>query len=82
MAIRLGTTTIGGMRLGSTEITKAYLGSTEIYSSSTDGILDLYSAPAAAYSLRSLSVIPSSFTSSGDTGGDTSGAWVVQVRRS
>ena len=36
---------------------------------------------AAAYSLRDLTTSRTNITSNGDTGGDTSGAWVVQVRR-
>ncbi len=47
----------------------------------TQLILDLYGTPQCAYSLRDLSVSRSSISSIGDTGGDTSGAWVVQVRR-
>ena len=78
MAIKLGSTTIGSLRLGSTEITKAYLGSTEIYS--TGGILD-FSSPTVAYSLMDLGDNRAAFDSIGDTGGETSGVWVVQVRR-
>ena len=40
-----------------------------------------YASSLHAYSLRNLSSIPTSFASSGDTDGDTSAAWVVQVRR-
>ena len=37
---------------------------------------------AAAYSLRDLTTSRTNITSNGDTGGDTSDAWVVQARRS
>jgi len=38
--------------------------------------------PAAAYSLRNLSASGTDVTTSGDTAGDTTGKYVVQVRRS
>ena len=44
--------------------------------------LDTASGAAAAYSLRDLSVSRADLTSSGDTGGETTGALVAQVRRS
>ena len=44
--------------------------------------LDVQSSAAAAYSLRKLKTDGTSVTSSGETGGDTTGLYVVQVRRS
>ena len=82
--MNLGALSVSSIRLGASEVSKMYLGATEIYSNAaTSGILDLYSAPAAAYSLRNLSATPSTFTNSSDTENNTtSGAWVAQVRRS
>jgi hypothetical protein len=82
--MNLGALSVSSIRLGASEVSKLYLGATEIYSNAaTSGILDLYSAPAAAYSLRNLSATPSTFTNSSDTENNTtSGAWVAQVRRS
>jgi hypothetical protein len=44
--------------------------------------LDVQGSAAAAYSLRDLKTGGTSVTSSGDTAGDTTGNYVVQVRRS
>ena len=68
--------------LGNTEVSKVYYGVNEIYTSAVDGILDLFSDPYVAFSLRDLGKDRTAFTSIGDTGSQTSGTWVVQLRRS
>ena len=77
----LGSTSISKLYLGSTEVSKAYLGSTEVYSSQ-EFLLDTYGSAEFAYSLRELTANRSAFTSTGDTGSQTSGVWTVQIRRS
>lgn len=77
----LGSTSISKLYLGSTEVSKAYLGSTEVYSSQ-EFLLDTYGSAEFAYSFRELTANRSAFTSTGDTGSQTSGVWTVQIRRS
>ena len=77
----LGSSALSKLFVGSTEVSKAYLGTTEIYSSTVEGILDLYGTPECAYSFRDLSGSRSAFNSIGDTGTQRSGIWVVQIRK-
>ena len=68
--------------LGSIEVSKIYYGIAELYTSAVDGLLDLFSDPYVAFSLRDLGKDRTAFTSIGDTGSQTSDTWVVQLRRS
>jgi hypothetical protein len=77
----LGSSALSKLFIGSAEASRAYIGTTEIYSSTVEGILDLYGTPECAYSFRDLSGSRSAFNSIGDTGTQRSGVWVVQIRK-
>ena len=64
-----------------TEVTDGTLTSFVNESFTSSLPLDVSGSASAAYSLRKLKTGGTSVTSSGDTGGDTTGDYVVQVRR-
>ena len=65
-----------------TEVTDGTLTSFVNESFTSSLPLDVSGSASAAYGLRNLKTGGTSVTSSGDTGGDTTGKFVVQVRRS